>query len=141
MTSLKERQVDKMLDKLIGDGDPTLRIVSKLALTNTELTPEIIATIEYLKKQNEEEAKALNEELAMTLDASGNLVPIGNSSFPYEPILKEERVRENVVCPITYTIEDGVINNLNGVIDCGGNLVQSETTIGQGPYRLPVGKT
>jgi len=76
MTSLKEKQVERMLDKLFGDADPTLRIVSKLALTNTELTPEIIATIEYLKKQNEEEVKALNEELEMTLDASGNLVPI-----------------------------------------------------------------
>jgi hypothetical protein len=138
MTSLKEKQIEKMLDKLFGDADPTLRIVSKLALTNTELTPEIISTVEYLKKQNEEEAKALNEELAMTLDANGNLVPI-------EPILKEKRtfteVIENVVCPITYTIEDGVVNNLNGVIDCGGNLVQSETTVGQSPYRLPVGKT
>jgi len=77
-----------------------------------------------LKKQNEEDAKALNEELQMTLDSSGNLVPvIGNSSFPYEPILTQERAGENVVCPITFTIDNGVIDNVNGV------------------YRLPVGKT
>jgi hypothetical protein len=114
MTSLKEKQIEKRLDRMFGDGDETLRIVTKLALTNKELTPEIINTIEYLKKQNEEEAKALNEELEMTLDASGNLVPVAN---------------------ITFTIENGVINNLNGLIDCGNNLVSDI------PYRLPVGKT
>jgi hypothetical protein len=103
MTSLKEKQVDKMLDKIIGNGDDALRIITKLALTNTEITPEVLATIEYLKKQNEEDAKALNEELEMTLDASGNLVPVNNN--------------------ITFTIENGVVNNVNGV------------------YRLPVGKT
>jgi hypothetical protein len=111
MTSLKEKQVDKMLDKIIGNGDDALKIITKLALTNTEITPEVLATLDYLKKQNEEDAKALNEELNMTLDASGNIVPVNNN--------------------ITFTIENGVINNVNGVIDCGGNLV----------YRLPVGKT
>jgi len=132
MSSLKEKQIDRMLDKIIGNGDDALRIVTKLAMTNTEITPEVLATIQYLKKQNEEEAKALEEELSMTLDASGNLVPvIGNSSFPYEPILTQERAGENVVCPITYTIDNGVIHDLNGVIDIGGNL----------PHRLPIGKT
>ena len=132
MTSLKERQVDKQLDKLIGNGDDALRIITRLALLNTEITPEVLATIQYLKKQNEEDAKALEEELSMTLDASGNIVPvIGNSSFPYEPILTQERAGENSVCPITFTIENGAINNVNGVMDCGGNIA----------YRLPVGKT
>ena len=136
MSSLKEKQIDRMLDKIIGNGDDALRMVTRLAMTNTEITPEVLATIEYLKKQNEEEAKALEEELSMTLDASGNLVPvIGNSSFPYEPILTQERafteVIENVVCPITYTVVDNVIHDLNGVIDIGGNL----------PHRLPLGKT
>lgn len=145
MSSLKEKQIDRMLDKIIGNGDDALRIVTKLAMTNTEITPEVLATIEYLKKQNEEEAKALEEELSMTLDASGNLVPvIGNSSYsatptPYEPILTQERAGEidrrdtplNVVCPITYTVVENVIHDLNGVIDIGGNL----------PHRLPIGKT
>jgi len=106
MTSIKEKQVEKLLDKIIGNGDETLRIIRKLALTNNKLTPEIINTIEYLKKQNEEEVEAINQELEMTLDASGNLVPVSN---------------------ITFTIENGVINNVNGVIEV--------------PYRLPVGKT
>jgi hypothetical protein len=101
MSSLKEKQIDRMLDKIIGNGDDALRIVTKLAMTNTEITPEVLATIEYLKKQNEEEAKALEEELSMTLDASGNLVP---------------------VTKITYTVVENVIHDLNGVIDIGGNL-------------------
>lgn len=74
MTSLKEKQIEKTLDRIIGNGDDTLRIITKLALANKELTPEIIYTINTLKKQNEEDAQALNEELEMTLDASGNLV-------------------------------------------------------------------
>lgn len=124
MTSIKEKQVDKVLDKIIGDGDEGLKIITKLAMMNKELSPEILNTINMLKKQNEEDARAIVEEMEMTLDASGNLVPvIGNSSFPYEPILTQERAGENVVCPITFTIDNGVIDNVNGV------------------YRLPVGKT
>jgi dynactin complex subunit len=99
MTSIKEKQVDKVLDRIIGNGDEVLKVITKLAMMNKEITPEIIETIEMLKKQNEEDVKALNDELEMTLDASGNLVPI------------------------TFTIENNVINNVNGI------------------YRLPVGKT
>lgn len=116
MTSIKEKQVDKVLDRIIGDGDEVLKVITKLAMMNKELTPEIIETIEILKKQNEEDAKAINEELQMTLDASGNIVPVNNN--------------------ITFTIENGVINNVNGVIDCGGNVLKNTL-----PYRLPVGKT
>lgn len=136
MTSIKEKQVDKVLDRIIGNADDTLRVITKLALMNNEITPELVETIEMIKKQNEEDAKALNEELEMTLDASGNLVPvIGNSSFPYEPILTQERAGENSVCPITFTVDNGVINNVNGIIDCAGNIV------GDVVYRLPVGNT
>lgn len=123
MTSLKEKQVDKMLDKMFGDGDDALRIITKLALTNTEITPEVLATLHYLKKQNEEDAKGLEEELNMTLDASGNVIPVE----PQVALLENK---------ITFTIENSVVHNLNGVIDCGGNLVQDAP-----PYRLPVGKT
>jgi len=114
MTSIKEKQVDKVLDRIIGAGDDALRIITKLALMNNEITPELVETIEMIKKQNEEDAKALNEELEMTLDGSGNLVPVAN---------------------ITFTIDNGVINNVNGVIDCAGNIV------GDVVYRLPVGNT
>jgi len=76
MTSIKEKQVDKVLDRIIGNGDETLKVITKLAMMNKELTPEIVETIELIKKQNEEDAKAINEELQMTLDASGNIVPI-----------------------------------------------------------------
>jgi hypothetical protein len=114
MTSLKEKQIDKMLDRIIGNGDDALRIVTKLAMTNTEITPEVLATLDYLKKQNEEDAKAINDELEMTLDASGNLV------------------RVECLPALTFTIDNGVINNVNGIIN-----VENESSI----YRLPVGKT
>lgn len=74
MTSIKEKQVDKVLDRIIGDGDETLKIITKLALMNKELTPEIVDTIEMIKKQNEEDIRELNKEMTLTLDASGNLV-------------------------------------------------------------------
>lgn len=140
MTSLKEKQVEKMLDKMFGSADDALRIITKLALTNTEITPEVLATLEYLKKQNEQDAKGLTEELSMTLDASGNLVPlIGNSSHSATPINRQV----SPFNPITYTIENGVINNFNGVIDCGGNVVNDYrgNAVNDVVYRLPVGKT
>jgi hypothetical protein len=133
MTSLKDKQVEKMLDKMFGSADDALRIITKLALTNTEITPEVLATLEYLKKQNEQDAKGLTEELNMTLDASGNLVPLENN--------------------ITFTIEENnvtngegrstIIHNLNGVIDCGGNVVSDYrgNAVNDVVYRLPVGKT
>lgn len=133
MTSLKEKQVEKMLDKMFGSADDALRIITKLALTNTEITPEVLATLEYLKKQNEEDAKGLTEELSMTLDASGNLVRVEclpSCSASLNPTF-------------TYTVENGVINNLNGVIDCGGNVVidYRGNAVNDVVYRLPVGKT
>jgi len=95
MTSFKEKQVDKFLDKIIGEGDDALRVITKLALMNKELTPEIVETIEMMRKQNEEDAKNINAELEMTLDSSGNIVPI------------------------TYTILSEKVD----VIDCGNNVV------------------
>lgn len=74
MTSLKEKQVDKVLDRIIGDGDETLKVITKLALMNKELNPELLNTLEMIKKQNEEDIRELNKEMTMTLDATGNLV-------------------------------------------------------------------
>ena len=133
MTSLKEKQVDKVLDRIIGDADEALKVITKLALMNKEITPEIVETLQMLKQQNEEDAKALHEEMELTLDASGNLVPVSRETY----------VSPTTPSALTYTITDGVINNVNGVIsttqsglmDCGGNLVNDVV------YRLPVGKT
>lgn len=74
MTSLKEKQVDKVLHRIIGDGDETLKVITKLAMMNKELNPELLNTIEMIKKQNEEDIRELNKEMTMTLDATGNLV-------------------------------------------------------------------
>ncbi len=74
MTSIKEKQVDKLLDKIIGDGDETLKIITKLAMMNSEPTIEMITTLEMMKKQNEEDAKAIEKELSYTMDSSGNMI-------------------------------------------------------------------
>jgi hypothetical protein len=97
MTSIKEKQVEKILDKIIGNGDEALRIVTKLAFMNKEITPELLASLEMLKKQNEEDANELNKELELTLDASGNIVPI------------------------RYSVEE--ITPEIDIVDCGGNIV------------------
>lgn len=76
MTSIKEKQVEKLLDRIIGGGDDALRIITKLALMGKEMTPEAIETLQVLKKQNEDDAMALNNELNLTIDPSGNVIPV-----------------------------------------------------------------
>lgn len=81
MTSIKEKQVDKLLDKIIGDGDETLKIITKLAMMNSEPTIEMITTLEMMKKQNEEDAKAIEQELNYTMDLSGNMILLNSSTM------------------------------------------------------------
>ena len=81
MTSIKEKQVDKVLDRIIGNGDESLKVITKLALMNKELTPELLNTIEMIKQQNIEDADCINNELEYTLDASGNMVLV--KDIPY----------------------------------------------------------
>lgn len=81
MTSIKEKQVDKVLDRIIGNGDESLKVITKLALMNKELTPELLNTIEMIKQQNIEDANCIINELQYTLDASGNMVLV--KDIPY----------------------------------------------------------
>jgi hypothetical protein len=91
MTSIKEKQVDKILDKIIGDGDEALKVITKLAMMNKEPTIEMINTLEIMKKQNEEDAKAIENELCYTMDMSGNMILIIKSDSD-EPLEKEEEL-------------------------------------------------
>ena len=74
--SMYEKKVDAMLCKMFGDADSQLKAVTKMTLMNTVLTEEMKATLAVLRDQAIKEAEMINEEMTMTLDASGNVVPI-----------------------------------------------------------------
>ena len=71
-----EKQLDLKLDKMFGNKDPQLREILRLCFTNPNLTPEMIQATAKLNAENEAEARNYEEELGMTLDASGNPVMI-----------------------------------------------------------------
>ena len=74
--SLYEKKVDAMMSKMFGDGDSQLKAITKLTLMNNVLTEDMKQTLIALREQQLKEAQMINEEMTMTLDASGNVVPI-----------------------------------------------------------------
>ena len=74
--SLYEKKIDAMMTKMFGDGDSQLKAITKLTLMNTVLTEDMKQTLVALREQQLKEAEMINEEMTMTLDASGNVVPI-----------------------------------------------------------------
>tara|TARA_R110002126_G_scaffold52710_5_gene143068 strand:+ start:1646 stop:2038 length:393 start_codon:yes stop_codon:yes gene_type:complete len=76
ISKLKEKQVEEQLDRLVGSADPALRQILKLTMTNTEVTDEIKHILNEQQKANLYEAVCLEQELEMTMDARGNIVPV-----------------------------------------------------------------
>lgn len=76
ISKLKEKQVEEQLDRLVGSADPALRQILKLTMTNTEVTDEIKHILNEQQKANLYEAVCLEQELEMTMDAHGNIVPV-----------------------------------------------------------------
>jgi len=76
LSKLKEKQVEEQLDRLVGNADPALRQILKLTMTNTEVTDEIKLALNEQQKANLFEAVCLEQELEMTMDAHGNIVPV-----------------------------------------------------------------
>ena len=76
IVSLYEKRVDKMMDKMFGDKSSELKSITKWSIMNKEETPEIKAIIEQMREDKLREQQMLLEEMTMTLDASGNVVPI-----------------------------------------------------------------
>jgi hypothetical protein len=74
--SMYEKKVDALLAKMFGDADSQLKVVTKMSLMNNVLTEEMKATLIALRDQALKEIEMINEEMTMTLDASGNVVPI-----------------------------------------------------------------
>jgi len=88
ITSAYEKKVDIMLSKMFGDGDSQLKAVTKMTLMNTVLTDEMKQTLIVLRDQAFKEAQMINEEMTMTLDSSGNVVPIQVEESPRQKDIK-----------------------------------------------------
>lgn len=82
IVSLYEKRIDRMMDKMFGDKPSELKSITKLALMNKEDTPEIKCLLEQMREDKIREQAMLLEEMTMTLDASGNVVPIVQELSP-----------------------------------------------------------
>ena len=80
IVSLYEKRIDRMMDKMFGDKPSELKSITKLALMNKEETPEIKCLLEQMREDKIREQAMLLEEMTMTLDASGNVVPLAPMS-------------------------------------------------------------
>lgn len=76
IVSLYEKRIDRMMDKIFGDKPSELKSITKLAIMNKEDTPEVKCLLEQMREDKIKEQEMLLEEMTMTLDASGNVVPI-----------------------------------------------------------------
>lgn len=76
IVSMFEKRIDRMMDKMFGDKNNELKAVTKMSLMSKEHTPEMISILEQMRQDKIKEEAMLLEEMTMTLDASGNVVPI-----------------------------------------------------------------
>lgn len=74
-----EKKIDVLLSKMFGDSPSELKAITKLSLMNTILTEDMKATLADLRDKAFAEAQMIYEEMTMTLDASGNVVPVEES--------------------------------------------------------------
>ena len=88
ITSAYEKKVDIMLSKMFGDADSQLKAVTKMTLMNTVLTEEMKETLRVLRDQAFKEAEMIHKEMIMTLDMSGNTVPIQQELSPRQQDIK-----------------------------------------------------
>lgn len=75
--SLVENNVNHMCDKLFGDKDPNLKLITKMNLMfdgSYERENEIKETLVKIKQINHYEAQGIENELFLTYDCCGNLV-------------------------------------------------------------------
>ena len=86
IVSLYEKRVDKMMDKMFGDKSSELKSITKWSIMNKEETPEIKAIIEQMREDKLREQQMLLEEMTMTLDASGNVVPLAQATAVAEEL-------------------------------------------------------
>lgn len=74
--SLYEKKVDTLLCKMFGDLPSELKAITKMSLMNNILTDEMKRTLLDLRDKAFKEAEMINEEMTMTLDGGGNVIPL-----------------------------------------------------------------
>ena len=75
MTSLYEKKINDMLDKMFGNYDLELKNIMRLTLLKNKIPDEKIEYTNQVLENNIEYAKCIDEELTNTLDEKGNIVP------------------------------------------------------------------
>jgi len=88
IVSLYEKRIDRMMDKMFGDKPSELKSITKLAIMNKEDSPEVKCLLEQMREDKIKEQEMLLEEMTMTLDASGNVVPIVQELSPRQQDIK-----------------------------------------------------
>jgi hypothetical protein len=86
ITGLYEKKIDTLLSKMFGDSQSELKVVTKMSLMNNILTEDMKKTLIDLREKSIKEAQMINDELSMTLDANGNVVPIVSKDESHEEI-------------------------------------------------------
>lgn len=75
-----DKKISKTVDKLVGEKDELLNAIVKLTLKNDKMTPEIERFIIEAREQHLFNAKSYLEEMTMTMDDKGNIIPLENIS-------------------------------------------------------------
>jgi hypothetical protein len=73
-----DKKINRTLDKIVGTKDELLREVLKITLTNDKMTPEIENFILSMREQHMKDAAAYSNEMNMTMDDKGNIIPVEN---------------------------------------------------------------
>lgn len=74
MSSLYEKKIDLMLDKMFGEFDLELKQIMKLTLLQNQIPDSKIEFTNHLLNNNYEFANAIDNEMTSTLDENGNIV-------------------------------------------------------------------
>jgi hypothetical protein len=77
-TSFAEKKINDDVEKMFGDKDPELKMLTKLAmlkeLYGDEVDTRIQDTLKKIKRCAVNEFKLIQDELKCSLDASGNVI-------------------------------------------------------------------
>lgn len=76
IVSMFEQKVDKMMEKMFGNGNSELKTITKLSLMKKCDDPEIKEMLDTIRLEKVKEEQMLLEEMTMTLDEKGNVVPL-----------------------------------------------------------------
>lgn len=79
--SVMDKKITKTVEKLIGGKDELLSAIVKITLKNDKMTPDIERFIIEAREQHLFNAKSYLDEMTLTMDDKGNIIPIENISI------------------------------------------------------------